>query len=267
MADTPLPHPAQRVVTGLARLADSTARALDGILTRAPGRFRERLAQAPEDPAEGIVYAARAAQRTCEEARQELSGALASALPKAVRAGAALGTPGQQPPRGFLLPDLTRQHLARYHAQVWDGITGDLRREITRRVRMAYAAGKTPEELAGEIEAYLSPVGPFRAAGGRARAVAHTELPRAANLATLARMEEIAADFPRMRKRWVHARHNARQPRPAHLAADGQTVLHAERFRVGRHRPRYPNDPGLPLSERVFCGCLVAAVEPEDARD
>lgn len=91
-----------------------------------------------------------------------------------------------------------------------------------------------------------------------ARMTARTEAVAAANAGLNAVW---AADPGVLRKRWG-ARDDGRT-RPAHEAADGQTVTVAATFSVAGVPARYPGDPALPIALRANCRCRILPVGPD----
>lgn len=88
--------------------------------------------------------------------------------------------------------------------------------------------------------------------------IAVTELRSTADEVKASYMDEIARRNPdfAIRKRWVHNKRLSEQPRPHHMAIDGQTVKWDEHFVLGNgFRMRYPHEPGAPPEEVIGCNC------------
>ena len=181
---------------------------------------------------------------------------------EAVKIGGELGSVGG--PRlalAFALDPRMLEQVNLYHADLIQDLTDALRAGITRRVQLGILAGKPLEQIAAEVAAYrtqgrktLQPIGPFRTAEQRAMAIARTEVNRVANMATQSRMEAIIRAEPnKYEKVWVSQKDE--RTRPAHLAADGQTVSINAKFTVGGFKCKYPCDPALPAAQSVHCRC------------
>ena len=181
---------------------------------------------------------------------------------EAAKIGGELGSVGG--PRlalAFALDPRMLEQLNLYHADLIQDLTDALRAGITKRVQLGILAGKPLEQIAAEVAAYrtqgrktLHPNGPFRTAEQRAMAIARTEVNRVANMATQSRMEAIIRAEPnKYDKEWESQKDE--RTRPAHLAADGQTVSINAKFTVGGVKCKYPCGPALPASRSVHCRC------------
>lgn len=100
----------------------------------------------------------------------------------------------------------------------------------------------------------------------RARTVAVTEMLRAHSVAQQeAIMQSPATD----RKKWRHSGAHKNEPRPNHVAMDGQIVPKAEPFVLtgrdgGTYYPMYPRDTELPPFESINCHCIHVPVTNDD---
>jgi hypothetical protein len=65
---------------------------------------------------------------------------------------------------------------------------------------------------------------------------------------------DVSAD--QLEKEWIHG--SNRQPRPTHVAADGQKVGFRDTFDIGGVRMKYPHDESAPVSEVAGCTCTFA---------
>ncbi len=101
----------------------------------------------------------------------------------------------------------------------------------------------------------------------QARRVAVTEVLRSHSVA---REEAIQQSPSTDRKEWRHTGTHKNQPRPNHVAMDGQIVPKDEPFELhgrdgGMYYPMYPRDPVLPASESVNCHCIHRGVASDEA--
>ena len=100
----------------------------------------------------------------------------------------------------------------------------------------------------------------------RARTVAVTEMLRAHSVAQQeAIMQSPATD----RKKWRHSGAHKNEPRPNHVAMDGQIVPKADPFILtgrdgGTYYPMYPRDTELPPFESINCHCIHVPVTNDD---
>lgn len=99
----------------------------------------------------------------------------------------------------------------------------------------------------------------------RARRTAITEMLTAHSVAA----QEAITQSPAVdKKEWKHTGAHKNQPRPHHVAMDGQIVGKDESFTIdaptGTYKALFPRDPMLPASERVNCHCISRGVVKDD---
>lgn len=100
----------------------------------------------------------------------------------------------------------------------------------------------------------------------RARSTALTEMLTAHSVAA----EEALQQSPVVsEKEWRHTGSRRNQPRPNHVAMDGQVVPKDQPFELdgadgGSYKPMYPRDTSLPASERVNCHCIHRGIVSEE---
>ncbi len=58
---------------------------------------------------------------------------------------------------------------------------------------------------------------------------------------------------------WRHA-DGVKEPRPAHVSADGMTVAKGEFFYINGKYIRYPRDPLAPIEETIYCHCWLKPI-------
>lgn len=144
-----------------------------------------------------------------------------------------------------VLKDYSNDYLEKLFGDAWYQIKGE--------INLGILGAKTPQEVAQAIGTEIDK-GRFANIALRAETITQTEMGRIFSEAAQARMEEASGYVEGLEKQWIHAGH-PRQPRPAHLAANGQHVPIEEPFVVGGIRMMFPRDPNAPISEVINCGC------------
>jgi hypothetical protein len=144
-----------------------------------------------------------------------------------------------------VLKDYSNDYLEKLFSDAWYQIKGE--------INLGILGAKTPQEVAQAIGTKIDK-GRFANIALRAERITQTEMGRIFSEAAQARMEEASGYVEGLEKQWIHAGH-PRQPRPAHLAANGQHVPVKEPFVVGGIRMMFPRDPNAPISEVINCGC------------
>lgn len=151
--------------------------------------------------------------------------------------------------------------------------------DVTRQVRMGMLGGASPSEVVDNIGRKLvdadgNPLpGIWGTSARRAEIVYRTEMSRALNSGTQARMEQTAKRHPDMRKRWIHAGvDNVKEPRPSHLRMERDTApggvlgpipVDQDYVLEGMFPCKQPHDPRLPASHVVNCKCRSVDWFPE----
>lgn len=132
-------------------------------------------------------------------------------------------------------------------AQALDALGQDVTTWIRDQIAEGLAAGEGVDQLAARLRSGAHEVG--RVAAAR---IARTETTRAVNAAALAEAKALGLSGT---KTW--ASHHDERVRPAHLAADEETVDLDARFLVGGFPMLYPGDPAAPPALRINCRCVM----------
>lgn len=150
--------------------------------------------------------------------------------------------------------------------QSWGEALGELMRlnnhkQITNLIKTAVDDGISISDLTRKI---LD--GGWRNEYYQAKRVAVTEVLRAHSVA---REEAIQQSPASDQKEWRHTGAHKNEPRPNHVAMDGQIVSKNQPFELrGRdgntYYPMYPRDPILPASESVNCHCIHRGIPNKD---
>jgi hypothetical protein len=145
-----------------------------------------------------------------------------------------------------VLKDFTFHKLDELSDIAWNKIKGEL--------TMCIMGGKTPQQVAGAIGKNLKSPSIFKTVAERAEVITQTEMGRAFSQSAQYRMHQASQYVPELQKEWMHSGH-PKQPRPAHLAANGQHVQVKNAFNIGGVPMMYPRDPAAPIEEVIRCGC------------
>ena len=120
---------------------------------------------------------------------------------------------------------------------------------ITRTLAEAAEQGLGERETARAIRRELTA---SRVSLARARTIARTEIGAAQNAAMLQAAEETVG---RTRLKWVAILDG--RARATHADADGQTIWHGQKFKVGAAELEHPGDPKGPGEEVINCRCTM----------
>lgn len=125
-------------------------------------------------------------------------------------------------------------------------------RLVIRELGKGAAVGETVAQQAARVAHVLDVTGTENWPA-RARTVAVTEVHRAWNMGGYALAWRVQTEGRRLRKTWDAKEDRA--TRPAHEAADGQTVLLSAPFIVGGEQLMFPVDPGGSPGNVINCRC------------
>lgn len=140
------------------------------------------------------------------------------------------------------------------------GIPDEVYRLISGVIADGVAAGESTADIAARVDDVLQVTGSDRWPN-RSVVVARTEVGAAVNAGTLAAAGQRQRDTGRpMVKTWIATTHgpSATTTRPAHLAADGQTVPLTQPFMVGGEPLQYPGDPSGSAGNVIQCRCALS---------
>lgn len=125
---------------------------------------------------------------------------------------------------------------------------------VIRLIRQSYEEGKGVRWL----ESQLANLDEF--SRSRARTTAITENRR---MYHAAQYQSFLDNEAIIGKEWKHT-HGIKEPRQAHIDADGYVVDKEEAFVINGHKCLYPLDPSLPPEESINCHCyMVPIIEGE----
>lgn len=166
---------------------------------------------------------------------------------------------------GELVVDALRKRTSSW-MQSWSEQLGELTKinthqQITSLVDGSISSGENIADLTRKIQD-----GGWRNEYYQARRFGLTETLRAHSVA---REESIQQSPACGNKEWCHTGAYKNEPRPNHVAMDGQVVPKDQPFELrGRdgklYYPIYPRDPILPASESVNCHCIHRGVPNKD---
>jgi len=146
-----------------------------------------------------------------------------------------------------------------YSADLITGLTQEMSAKINAAIQRAYLGGSSLQQLVAQIGTELEGghfSGLFSQVGERAMTIATNEIMRVHSLASMARINALAAHHPDLKKRWKHIP-VAKVPRIPHILADNQVRKPAEPFMVGGEELQYPRDPAGTPGNTINCHCLV----------
>lgn len=143
--------------------------------------------------------------------------------------------------------------------------------KIAREIQSAMLGLQRPGEAMASISKLVPGIRqPVRDASGRvvrtryvgpsarAQTIVQTELPRAFNAATNARLRQHAAEIPELQKEWLSVL--GPTTRDSHAAAHGQRRPVDQPFSVGGAALMFPGDPSGPPREVINCQCVDVPV-------
>lgn len=164
--------------------------------------------------------------------------------------------------------------LAQFSADLVSGVSAELRRGITRVIRMSALGGQSSLDAMREITQILFKSGrPISVKAKLTKGIAYeaertlrTETNRAYNLASFSQQEKLRQDIPGLEKGWMAT--GDRRTRLAHLIAHGQTVPVNDMFILtnkdgSKAELMYPGDPAGPAEQTIYCRCTLTSVIPE----
>ncbi len=120
---------------------------------------------------------------------------------------------------------------------------------INSELALTAIGAQTPYQAAAKI------AGITDSAHKRGTTIVRTELGRIYSMAADERMRSAAEAVPGLKKQW--RRSGKPNARIQHDAADGQTRLVKEKFRIANDQLDYPRDPKAPAKQTINCGCTM----------
>jgi hypothetical protein len=153
-----------------------------------------------------------------------------------------------------------------YTADLIGGLTRDSAAKINAALQRAWLGRMDLAQLTAEIGGALEGgefSGMFAPIAERALSIASNEILRIQSLASVARINAMAAHHPQVEKMWKHVP-IARVPRISHELADGQVRKPGDPFLVAGEKLQYPRDPSGSAENTINCHCLVVPYVSED---
>lgn len=134
-------------------------------------------------------------------------------------------------------------------------VAQDTKRRITTILQQGLLGGQSPWDVQKQIGARIDQ-GIFASSMHRAEVIWHTEANRFYNILAQQRYHVLQAKLPgEFEKVWVH--NSITNPRPHHLALDGQAIPINDHFLVAGYEVEGPHDPILPAKEVINCRCSL----------
>lgn len=156
--------------------------------------------------------------------------------------------------------------LQGFSVDLIQGLGDDTRRRILSVVNQAALGNVGGQTAIARIAGALPERSTFATLASRAEAIFRTETGRAFSLSADARMGQMHARLPGLKKEWVSVLDD--KTRESHAEAHGQVVPADGSFEVGGWPAKYPRDPLLPAGESVNCRCWhVPVIDDEVMRD
>jgi hypothetical protein len=132
-------------------------------------------------------------------------------------------------------------------------VPDEIHADIMRSIEEGLNAGETRKELMSRISTAFDEI-----KKSRAETIANTETAAAFNYARDKAMREAGVTH----KRWLHSQSPLiKEPRPTHVAADGQIVPIDEPFDIGGVPMMRPGDESAGPDEIINCHCVAIPVE------
>lgn len=249
-------------VRGRTRLVQQTQAELRAYLATAERQILQILAAAPSDYQAWMLPQLLAEiRRVLQGVGTEAAGAVDVQQVAAWRAGSAvvdrsLAAAGISAALPQIAPTQLQAMRAFLTEKIRD-ITLDAANAINGQLGLVTIGAQTPFDAVRAVSKTLGETTLRRGA-----TIVNTELNRAFNTASQLRMEQHAELNPDIRKRWVQS--GKREPRPEHVAIDGQEVPVGEPFVLegGAVTLMHPGDPAGPARHTINCGCLAITVVP-----
>lgn len=155
-----------------------------------------------------------------------------------------------------------------YSADLVTGLARDAVLQINRELAAGILGQKTPYDIMIAIGGNLNGKSVFSSIAKRAEVITRTEGSRVLQAASHARGMEAAKVLPGLGKQWKHDTYG-KNPRPGHLAADGQTRKEEEPFDISPNaggvteKLQYPKDPAGSAKNTINCSCYKIPYHPD----
>lgn len=273
------------------RMEDQTTRAILRMLRETRAQINDQILQAGGTPASQFQLQALQANinRLIADFELRADAEVRRATADAYRFGGLSAVEPLQElgfSQAFYSPSKAQINILQgFSTDLIQGLTGDLRRQVDRQVRMAALGQISPfEAMKGVQTAFGETVakqGKMVVSGVSAKAEmdVRTELQRTFNLSSQSQMDDTATRIPGLLKRWI-ATGDARTRRghlEAHKRYKDNPIPIDEKFEVkdwrytkkggwkhkGTAYLMYPGDPSAPPEYTINCRCSPATIIPE----
>jgi hypothetical protein len=152
-----------------------------------------------------------------------------------------------------------------YTADLVSGLSKDAAAKLNAAIQRAFLGGQSVPDIIAQVGRAISGnkfTGLFGPIGDRAETIALNEILRVHSIAGQARLEDLQAKIPTVKKQWLHIP-ASRKPRFGHIEASGQVKNVDEPFLVrqgligSEEELMYPRDPNGSPENTINCHCLL----------
>jgi hypothetical protein len=146
-----------------------------------------------------------------------------------------------------------------YTADLVSGLSKDAAAKLNAAIQRAFLGGQSVSDVITQIGRAIAGdkfTGLFSAIGSRAETIALNEILRVHSIAGQARLEDLQAKIPAVKKQWLHIMASM-APRFSHIQASEQVQEVGDPFRVGGEDLMYPRDPNGSPENTINCHCLL----------
>ena len=272
------------------RMEDETTRAILRMLRETRAQINDQIVQAGTPAGQFQLAALRAnIERLITDFEQRAAAEVRRATADAYRFGGLSAVEPLQElgfAQAFYSPSRAQVNILQgFSADLITGLTGDIRRQVDRQIRMAALGQISPfDAMKGVQTAFGKTVpkqGKMVVSGISAKAEMdiRTEMQRAFNLSNQSQMDDTATRIPGLLKRWI-ATGDGRTRRghlEAHQRYKDNPIPVTEKFEVklwrytkkggwrikSTARLMYPGDPSAPPEFTINCRCTQVTIIPE----
>jgi len=146
-----------------------------------------------------------------------------------------------------------------YTADLISGLSKDAAAKLNAAIQRAFLGGQSVSDIIAQVGRAIGGdkfTGLFSPIGARAETIALNEILRVHSIAGQARLEDLKAKVPGVKKQWLHIM-ASRMPRFSHIQASGQVQEVGDPFEVEGEELMYPRDPNGSPENTINCHCLL----------
>jgi hypothetical protein len=146
-----------------------------------------------------------------------------------------------------------------YTADLVSGLSKDAAAKLNAAIQRAFLGGQSISDIIAQVGRAIAGnkfTGLFGPMGERAETIALNEILRVHSIAGQARLEDLQAKVPGVKKQWIHIMASMK-PRFAHIRASGQVQEVGDPFEVDGEELMYPRDPNGSPENTINCHCLL----------